>query len=197
MHVFPQNLNEINVSSVQFSMKQEAHIIFLCNVQKKKTTNLKGTSCSPLCKTLVYKTNIKHGKMSLYPRSLKGEGVYCFTSVRPSFRLSKIFFVTLFSVTVDGRNMILGHKRHISIPYCGQRFWTHQIPTSCLPTQLVFIHIEHICKFFVTFFSATIDSRDLIFGHKLHIGTPYRGKRFWTHQIPSSCLPILLIFIHI
>jgi hypothetical protein len=24
---------------------------------------------------------------------------------------------------------------------------------------------------------------------KLHIGTPYRGKRFWTHQIPTSCLP--------
>ena len=35
------------------------------------------------------------------------------------------------------------------------------------------------------------------FGHKLHIGTPYRGKRFWTHQIPTSCLLILLIFIHI
>ena len=50
---------------------------------------------------------------------------------------------------------------------------------------------------FVTFFSATIDDRDLIFGHKLHIGTPYRGKRFWTHQIPTSCLPTLLIFIHI
>jgi hypothetical protein len=42
---------------------------------------------------------------------------------------------------------------------------------------LVFIHIEHICTFLVTFFSATIDDRDLIFGHKLHIGTPYRGKR--------------------
>jgi hypothetical protein len=40
-----------------------------------------------------------------------------------------------------------------------------------------FIHIEHICTFFVTFFSATIDGRGLIFGHKLHIGTPYRGKR--------------------
>jgi hypothetical protein len=39
------------------------------------------------------------------------------------------------------------------------------------------------------FFSATIDGRDLIFGHKLHIGTPYRGKRFWTHQIPTSCFP--------
>jgi hypothetical protein len=49
----------------------------------------------------------------------------------------------------------------------------------------------------VTFFSATIDGRNLIFGHKLHIGTPYRGKRFWSHQIPTSCLPILLIFIHI
>ena len=83
------------------------------------------------------------------------------------------------------------------MPYCGKRFWTRQIPTSCLPTWLVFIHIEHICTFFVTFFSATIDGRDRIFGHKLHIGTPYRGKRFWTHQIPPSCLPTLLIFIHI
>jgi hypothetical protein len=36
---------------------------------------------------------------------------------------------------------------------------------------------------------ATIDGRDLIFGHKLHIGTPYRGKRFLTRQIPTSCLP--------
>ena len=60
-----------------------------------------------------------------------------------------------------------------------------------------FIHIEHICTLFVTFFSATIDDTNLIFGHKLHIGTPYRGKHFWTHQIPTSCLPTLLIFIHI
>jgi hypothetical protein len=51
--------------------------------------------------------------------------------------------------------------------------------------------------FSVAFFSATIDDRNLIFGHKLHIGTPYRGKRFWTHQIPTSCLPTLLIFIQI
>jgi hypothetical protein len=43
----------------------------------------------------------------------------------------------------------------------------------------------------------TIDGRNLIFDHKLHIGTPYRGKCFWTHQIPTSCLPTLLIFIHI
>ena len=32
--------------------------------------------------------------------------------------------------------------------------------------------------FFVAFFSATIDGRNLIFVHKLHIGTPYRGNRF-------------------
>ena len=118
-------------------------------------------------------------------------------SVLPSFRPSKIFFVALFSVTVDGRNLIFGHKLHIGTPYRGKHFWIHQIPTSCLPTLLIFIHIEHICLFFVAFFSATIDGRDLIFVHKLHIGTPYRGKRFWTHQIPTSCLPTLLIFIHI
>jgi hypothetical protein len=41
------------------------------------------------------------------------------------------------------------------------------------------------------------DDRNLIFGHKLHIGMPYCGKRFWTRQIPTSCLPTLLIFIHI
>jgi hypothetical protein len=48
---------------------------------------------------------------------------------------------------------------------------------------------------YVTFFSATVDGRNLRFGLKLHIGTPYRGKRFLTHQIPTSCLPILLIFL--
>ena len=55
----------------------------------------------------------------LYPLSPKGEGVYCFTSVPPSvLRPSKIFFVAFFSVTVDGRNLIFGHKHHIGIPYC-------------------------------------------------------------------------------
>jgi hypothetical protein len=80
-------------------------------------------------------------------------------------------------------------EKNIGTPYRGKRFWTHQIPNSCLPTLLIFIHIEHICTFFIAFFSATIDGRNLIFGHKFHIGTPYRGKRFWTHQIPTSCLP--------
>ena len=51
------------------------------------------------------------------------------------------------------------------------------------------LSIQCICSFFVAFFSATIDGRNLIHGHKLHIGTPYSGKRFWTRQIPTSCLP--------
>ena len=40
-------------------------------------------------------------------------------SILLSFHASKIFFVAFFSVTVDGRNLIFGHKHHISIPYCG------------------------------------------------------------------------------
>ena len=42
----------------------------------------------------------------------------------------------------------------------------------------------------------SIDDRNLIFGHKLHIGTPYRGKCFWTHQIPTSCSPIVDFYTH-
>ena len=82
------------------------------------------------------------------------------------------FFVAFFSATIDDRNLF-GHKLHIGMPYCGKRFWTRQIPTSCLPTLLIFLHIEHICSFFVAFFSATIDGRN----------------RFLTRQIPTSCLP--------
>jgi hypothetical protein len=56
----------------------------------------------------------------LYPRyrSPKGEGgegilFYLCPSVQD------IFFVAFFSVTIDGRNLIFGHKHHIGIPYCG------------------------------------------------------------------------------
>ena len=47
------------------------------------------------------------------------EGVGGYTVLPLSVRPSKIFFVAFFSVTVDGRNLIFGHKRHIGIPYCG------------------------------------------------------------------------------
>jgi hypothetical protein len=73
------------------------------------------------------------------------------------------FFVTFFSATIDDRDMIFGHKLHIGTPYRGKHFRTHQIPSSCLPTLLIFIHIEHtfwICPFLVAFFSATIDGKN-------------------------------------
>jgi hypothetical protein len=56
----------------------------------------------------------------------------------------------------------INSKLHIGTPYRGKHFWTHRIPTSCLPTLFIFLHIEHICSFFVAFFSATIDGRNLI-----------------------------------
>ena len=64
------------------------------------------------------------------------EGVYCFSSVRRSVR-PKIFFVAFFSATIDGRNLIFGHKLHICMPYCGKRFNARQMPTIGLRTQLV------------------------------------------------------------
>ena len=51
----------------------------------------------------------------LYPHSTGGGGGgYCFFSVRPSVR-PKIFFVALFSATIDGRNLIFGHKFFFAI----------------------------------------------------------------------------------
>ena len=114
-----------------------------------------------------------------YPRSPEGEGGILFY-LCPSFRPSKIFF----SATIDDTNLIFGHKFHIVGSVFGPiRFL---LPVCRL---LIFIHIEHICSFFVTFFSATIDGRNLIFRCKLHIGTPFCGKCFLTRQIPTSCLP--------
>jgi hypothetical protein len=52
-----------------------------------------------------------------------------------------------------------------------KRAYLCQVSDIGSPEPLV-IHIEHtfcICPFLVAFFSATIDGRNLIFGHKLHI----------------------------
>ena len=98
-----------------------------------------------ICKYNKHRVNIGHHEVTLLwcettnyiPAPRRGRRVYCFTSVhlsvRPSFRPSNIFFVAFFSVTVDGRNLIFGHKLHIGTPYRGKRFLNRQIPTSCLP----------------------------------------------------------------
>ena len=59
----------------------------------------------------------RHVDLFFIPPLPEGGGGY--TVLPLSFRPSKIFFVAFFSVTVDGRNLIFGHKRHIGIPYCG------------------------------------------------------------------------------
>jgi hypothetical protein len=129
-------------------------------------------------------------------------------SICPSFRPSKIFFIAFFSVTVDGRNLIFGHKLHIGSPYGGKRCSTHQIPTSCLPPNIRFLPST------VTEKNATkiildrrkdgrtegrTDGRTVVkqYTPSPYIGSPYGGKRCSTHQIPTSCLPTLLICMHI
>ena len=72
---------------------------------------------------------------------MKGEGGILFYLCP-----SKIFFAAFFSVTVDDRNLIFGHKRHIGTPYCGKRFLDPS-DSYFLFADLIFIHIEHICSF--------------------------------------------------
>ena len=129
----------------------------------------------------------------LCPHSPKGEGgilFYLCPSVRPSVLLSvQDIFRRIFLSNCWWQKSYIWSQASYRYTILWVAFLDPSDSYSCLPTWLVFIHIEHICSFFVAFFSATIGGRNLIFGHKLHIGTPYRGKRFWTHQIPTSCLP--------
>jgi hypothetical protein len=134
----------------------------------------------------------------LYPHSPKGEGVYCFTSVRLSVQdiFRHIFLSNCWWQKSDIWSQASYRYTILSVAFLGPSdshflfgdlvgFYIH-----LTYMQLVFIYIEHICTLFVTFFSATIDGRNLILGHKLHIGTPYRlGSVFLTRQIPTSCLP--------
>ena len=136
-------------------------------------------------------------QLFLYPRSPKGEGgilFYLCPSVLPSVQdiFRRIFLSNCWWQKSDIWSQV---------SYRYTILWVAFLDPSdsyFLFADLVgfYTHWTYINTFFVTFFSATIDSRNLIFGHKLHIGTPYRGKRLWTQLIPTSCLPILF-FIHI
>ena len=61
-------------------------------------------------------TNLDNERENVYlypPLPEGGEGILFYLCP------SKIFFIAFFSVTVDDRNLIFGHKHHIGIPYCG------------------------------------------------------------------------------
>ena len=71
--------------------------------------------------SLVSNFSVKHPNYLIIPPLPEGRGGILLY-LCPSFRSSKLFFVTFFSVTVDGRNLIFGHKLHIGTPYRGKRF---------------------------------------------------------------------------
>ena len=133
----------------------------------------------------------------IIPPLPEGE-VYCFTSVRPSvfpsvrpsvcpsFCPSKIFFSNCRWQKSD----ILSQAS-----YRYTILWVAFLDPSdsyflFADSVDFYTHLTYICIYtsFVAFVSATIDDRNLIFGHKVHIGMPYCGKRFWTRHIPTSCL---------
>jgi hypothetical protein len=94
-----------------------------------------------------------------------------------------IFIIKINSRQTGSRNL-MGPKR---FPRYGVPIWSLWPNIGSL---LSIVAEKNECPFLVTFFSATIDDRNLIFGQKLHIGTPYRGKRFWTQafdQISDFC----------
>jgi hypothetical protein len=73
------------------------------------------------------------GSRNLYPRQ-RG---YSVLPLRPSVH-PKIFFIAFFSATIDGRNLIFGHKLHIGMPYCGKRFWKNEhICSMCIKINKV------------------------------------------------------------
>ena len=120
------------------------------------------------------------------PAPRRGRGVYCFTSVLPS--VQDIF-----------RRIFLSNYWWQKSDIWSQASYRYTILWVAFldPSDSYFLFADLVdfythwtyMHIFVTFFSATIDGRNLIFGHKLHIGTPCRGKRFLTRQIPTSCLP--------
>jgi hypothetical protein len=127
----------IILDSMTASFHKHHHFLLKCLYQARKVSGMCVRSIrkvSGICVRGLYQARKVSGIgvrginfASFYnfytPAPQRGRGVYCFTSVRlsvlPSFRPSKIFFVAFFSVTVDGRNLIFGHKLHIGIPYCG------------------------------------------------------------------------------
>jgi hypothetical protein len=157
------------------------------------------------------------------------------------------FLVALiYSATIDGRNLIFGHKLQIGTPYRGKHFLTRQIPTSCFAdfvdfyTHWIYIlYMPILSRIFLSNYwwqksdiwsqgaytkcmfsvyknrqSRQTGSRNLmgpktlptIWGTHMKLVTKYQISAinscwekcdFWTRQIPTSCLPILLIFLHI
>ena len=126
----------------------------------------------------------------LYPRSPKWRGVYCFTSVLSS--VQDIF-----------RHIFLSNYWWQKSDIWSQASYRYTIlwvaflnlsDSFFLFADLVgfYTHWTYMHIFLSNYWWQKSD-----IWSQASYRYPYRGKRFWTHQIPTSCLPILLIFIHI
>ena len=96
----------LTVSANKFYFCRQ-HIIFILQCQNSQSH----------CQMLLDRSETSIIPVIIPPLPEGGGGILFYLC--PSFRPSKIFFVAFFSVTVDGRNLIFGHKHHIGIPYCG------------------------------------------------------------------------------
>jgi hypothetical protein len=119
------------------------------------------------------------------PAPRRGRGVYCFTSVLPSVQ---DIFRSIFLSNCWWQKSDIWSQASYRYTILWVAF-SDSLDSYFLFADLVgfYTHWTYM-HIFRHIFSATIDGRDLIVGHKLHIGAPYRGKRFLTRQIPTSCL---------
>jgi hypothetical protein len=131
------------------------------------------------------------------PAPRRGRGVYCFIiPPLPGGGGGILFYLSPSvcpSVEDSFRRIFLSNYRWQKCDIWSQASYRYAILWVALldPSDSYFLFADLVG--FYTHLTYTC----MIFGHKLHIGTPYRGKSFWTHQIPTSCLPTWLVFIHI
>ena len=129
------------------------------------------------------------------PAPRRGRGVYCFTSVLPS--VQDIF-----------RRIFLSNYRWQKSDIWSQASYRYAIlwvafldssDSYFLFVDLVgfYTHWTYMHIFRHIFLSNYWWHKSDIWSQASYIiGTPYRGKRFWTHQIPTSCLPTVDFYTH-
>ena len=80
------------------------------------------------------------------------------------------------------------HKLHIGMPYCGKRFWTRQIPTSCL----LMAEMSQASYRYAILWEAVLNPSDSYFLFADLVGfythwTYMRGYHKWALAHSSSC----------
>ena len=136
-----------------------------------------------MLKIILSKSNFVTSNNNYTPTPQRGRGVYCFTSVRLSVLPSvQDIFRHIFLSNCWWQKSDIWSQASYRYPISWEPFLDPSDSYFLFADFVDFYtHLTYICicTFFVAFFSATIDDRNLIFGHKLHIGMPYCGKCIW------------------